>query len=92
MVYNQSLKESMTMEEEFEEFEFDDADADEMMEDFDREMLANLIDTAATTALKLTELVVENNHRNSVKMEEADIYRIHSEAFANAFASIAQGQ
>ncbi len=81
------------MNEEFEEFEeFELEDGEDFMEDFDREMLASLVDTAAATALKLTELVVDNNHRNNVRMEDADIYRIHAEAFASAFASITQGQ
>mgnify|MGYP006088472895 CR=1 FL=1 len=77
--------------EDFEEFEIEEGD-EEFEEDFDREMLASLIETAAATALKLTELVVDNNHRNNVKMEEGDIYRIHSESFASSFASIVQGQ
>lgn len=77
--------------EDFEEFEIEESDED-FEEDFDREMIASLVDTAAETALKLTELVIDNNHRNNVKMEEADIYRIHAEAFSSAFATIVPAQ
>jgi hypothetical protein len=84
------------MEEEFEEFdldeEFDGEEDDDFIEDFDREMLASLVETASATALKLTELVVDNNHRNNVKMEAEDIYGIHAQAFASAFNTIVQGE
>ena len=77
--------------EDFEEFEIEDAD-ENFEEDFDREMIASLVDTAAATALKLTELVVDNHHRNNVKMEEDDIYNIHRKAFSAAFTTIVPNQ
>jgi len=78
---------------EFEEFEdFEGMDDSELFEDFDSNMLSTLIEISATTALKLTELVVDNNHRNNNKMSDQDIYQIHANSFSAAFASLAQAQ
>ena len=81
---------------EFEEFkemnmeEFEGMDDLDLLDEVDSDMLTTLVDISATTALKLTELVVDNNHRNNQKMSAQDIYQIHADSFSAAFASVAQ--
>jgi hypothetical protein len=75
---------------EFEEFDFDDLDdmEEEMMEmeEDEEEMMSNLYINASSNAMKLAELVVENNHLQQEKMTEEDIYAIYTRSFVTALS------
>lgn len=70
----------------------EDFDEEELFNELGGEMVTTLVQISANTALELTKIIVDNNHRNNVKMSNQDIYNIHSDSFAAAFASLAQAQ
>jgi hypothetical protein len=82
------------MTDEFEEFDFDDLDGmdEELMEmeEADEEMMSTFYITASSNAMKLAELVVDNNHRHQQRMTEDDIYAIYTRSFVTAI-SVIQG-
>lgn len=78
--------------EEFDEIDFDDLDEEEFLDDIDGEAISSFVDTAATSALALTEMVIENNRHNDQKMTTEDIYQIYSQSFSVAVATMVQNQ
>ena len=78
--------------EEFDEIDFDDLDEEEFLDDIDGEAISSFVDTAATSALALTEMVIENNRHNDQKMTTEVIYQIYSQSFSVAVATMVQNQ
>ncbi len=75
---------------EFEEIDFDDLGEEDFMDDLDGDAVSSFVDTAATSALALTDMIIENNRHNDQKMTTEDIYRIYSESFTIAVATMVQ--
>lgn len=63
---------------------------DDFMDDFGSDMLTSFMDTATTSALALTEMVIDNNRHNEKVMTEEDIYSIYNRSFAVAVTTMSQ--
>ena len=68
---------NLSLEEEFEEEEFED----DLLDEVKAEIYSSYVKVAADNATKLAQIIVENHHRKNEALETAEIIQIYNESF-----------
>lgn len=72
--------------------EFDDMEEQYLDDMLDSELLIAFMKSANKAAIKLTEMIIENNRHNDKRMSNEEIYQIYTDSFSVALSAAGQVQ